>query len=413
MLPALSQITIVLTLLVPTALSGGNAHRRLNATVCGAACPEYGTCNPETETCECPLIRHGPDCSIPLPDPLPACKANSHNAASCFSTSRSLCLNGCNGRGWCEGGFCHCQPGFYGTDCALSVGPDGQPELLAGQGYAPRREGVKVYVYELPPVTNAWIYIARIDRPLVQLLQQRLLSSGARTADGDAADFYLIPFQLRARAHAAAHLAATLHHDIVLPPLTPADEPVVLTPLHPRITKKPRPRLPGLFFAGRICGDSKKPVDGRCSDERPDYSANTRQRVSQHHWNRPGWNISTHTPAYAAGLASHAYCLAPTGGGYGRRSVQALIMGCVPVTITDGLHQPFEPELPWGDFSVPVAEKDIPRLHEILEAIPPERLAAMQVGAAKAARVVEIAHGYDGCEDVSLSPPRLIGLSCA
>ena len=64
--------------------------------------------------------------------------------------------------------------------------------------------------------------------------------------------------------------------------------------------------------------------------------------------------------------------------------VQVLValMGCIPVTITDGVYQPFEPELPWADFSVPVAEDDIPRLHEVLEALPPEQVEQMQVGRA-------------------------------
>ena len=44
----------------------------------------------------------------------------------------------------------------------------------------------------------------------------------------------------------------------------------------------------------------------------------------------------------------------------------------------DGVHQPFEPELDWRPWSVPVAEADIPRLHEVLGAIGPDQLAQMQ-----------------------------------
>ncbi len=55
-------------------------------------------------------------------------------------------------------------------------------------------------------------YIARVDRPLVQLLMQRLLSSGARTADGDEADWYLVPYLIRTRTHAQSHLASTIHY---------------------------------------------------------------------------------------------------------------------------------------------------------------------------------------------------------
>ena len=46
--------------------------------------------------------------------------------------------------------------GYYGIDCALSMGQDGQPVLLAGKGYATRAKRPWVYVYELPPELSAW-----------------------------------------------------------------------------------------------------------------------------------------------------------------------------------------------------------------------------------------------------------------
>ncbi|KAG2446120.1 hypothetical protein HXX76_000719 [Chlamydomonas incerta] len=366
---------------------------------------------------------------------------------TCTGFSKTLCLNSCNGQGWCAGGFCHCKPGFYGADCSLSTGPDGRPVLLAGQGYVPRQHGIKIYVYELPPVANTWTYIARIDRPLVQVLLQRMLSSGVRTTDGDAADYYFIPLLTRTRTHTVNHLAAVvayvrqywpwwdraggghrhllvapgdigrriltpellhmtenctflthwgLHRnhsggkwleshrpgkDIVVPPLTPPDEPIVYSPLHTTLKKNRKARLGELFFAGRICGDNQKPTDGKCSEKRQDYSAGTRQQIAHHHWNRPNWTITTHTPAYAEALSTHIFCLSPTGGGYGRRSVQSLLMGCIPVTVTDHVHQPFEPEMEWARFSVPLREDDIPQLHHVLTGLraSPHTLAQMQV----------------------------------
>jgi hypothetical protein len=41
--------------------------------------------------------------------------------------------------------------------------------------------------------------------------------------------------------------------------------------------------------------------------------------------------------------------------------------------------QPFEPELPWPEFSVTVKEADVPRMHEILAAISPDKIKEMQV----------------------------------
>ena len=67
-----------------------------------------------------------------------------------------------HGRAYVKGPACHafqqaqppCSPGFYGADCALSLGADGKPQLLEGQGYQPRSRAPKIYVYELPPDLN-------------------------------------------------------------------------------------------------------------------------------------------------------------------------------------------------------------------------------------------------------------------
>lgn len=69
-----------------------------------------------------------------------------------------------------NGGLCHkvqsashegqlpgARAGFYGGDCSLSLDPaTGQPQLLAGRGYAPRARRPWVYVYELPPAISTW-----------------------------------------------------------------------------------------------------------------------------------------------------------------------------------------------------------------------------------------------------------------
>jgi len=109
------------------------------------------------------------------------------------------CVNDCNSRGACMAGWCHCKPGFYGADCSLSLGSSGRPQLLAGLGYRVRPQGPRIYVYELPPEYTVWYNIKRQDRPLMMMIWQRLLSAGVRVADGEEADYYLIPIGLRAR----------------------------------------------------------------------------------------------------------------------------------------------------------------------------------------------------------------------
>ncbi len=44
-------------------------------------------------------------------------------------------------------------------------------------------------------------------------------------------------------------------------------------------------------------------------------------------------------------MASARFCLAPTGAGHGKRNVLVSMLGCVPVTVTDFVFQPFEPEV--------------------------------------------------------------------
>jgi hypothetical protein len=90
-----------------------------------------------SSTCSC---RYGAGCGRPRPH------------STCRSSSP--CFNSCNGRGSCVAGICHCKPGFWGMDCALSRAPQGGVELLAGQGYVPRKDGVKVRATTCPLQTQ-------------------------------------------------------------------------------------------------------------------------------------------------------------------------------------------------------------------------------------------------------------------
>ncbi len=92
------------------------------------------------------------------------------------------------------------------------------------------------------------------------------------------------------------------------------------------------------------------------------------------------WMPSTVITCSPQDISSHKFCLAPTGGGHGKRNVLVSLMGCLPVTVTDHVLQPFEPEMPWAPFAVHVPERDIPRMHEILGNISDDKVAEMQVG---------------------------------
>eukprot|EP00798_Chlamydomonas_sp_ICE-L_P002433 gene2433-8756_t len=54
------------------------------------------------------------------------------------------------------------------------------------------------------------------------------------------------------------------------------------------------------------------------------------------------------------------------------------MLGCIPVTMTDYVYQPFEPEIDWNEFSVPIQEKEIPKMAEILEGLSDKHVTSLQ-----------------------------------
>ncbi|EFJ44781.1 acetylglucosaminyltransferase [Volvox carteri f. nagariensis] len=441
---------------------------------CLPGCHVKGVCNEELATCFCPRHFTGPSCSDVASNIKDICATYGFTLSQCRKASP--CFNSCNERGRCVAGICHCQPGYWGMDCAISWGPNGKMQLLDGL-YKPRNGSIKIYVYELPPNMTSWpcadlqqfltplprapsgppapslspyptrrqppkcpqpyigffsrFNIRRLDRPLHLLFWQRLMSAGIRTVDGDEADYYFIPVNtrtelapgmvewvlsyirrtypwwskdngnrhliihtgdmgiadlpadMRSRLKSAFSNITWLTHwgiyqyhpvakwypahrpgkDVVLPVMV-TTQGFHLSPLNPRVEARARRRNQTMarsgtfFFAGRICGDRKPPdpATGDCSRTRPDYSGGVRQ----------------------LDISSHKFCLAPLGGGHGKRQVLVSLMGCVPVLIGNGVLQPFEPEIDWSRFSVSVPEADIPDLPRILANISDQRVADMQ-----------------------------------
>ncbi|KAI4315230.1 hypothetical protein L6164_028064 [Bauhinia variegata] len=83
---------------------------------------------------------------------------------------------------------------------------------------------------------------------------------------------------------------------------------------------------------------------------------------------------------YIQHMKSSKYCLCPMGYEVNSpRIVEAIYYECVPVIIADNFVLPFSEVLDWSAFSLVVAEKDIPRLKEILLSIPMGRYLAMQI----------------------------------
>ncbi|XP_019173499.1 PREDICTED: probable glycosyltransferase At5g03795 [Ipomoea nil] len=87
---------------------------------------------------------------------------------------------------------------------------------------------------------------------------------------------------------------------------------------------------------------------------------------------------------YAEHMKSSKYCICPMGFEVNSpRVVEAIYYECVPVIIADNFSLPFNEVLNWSAFSVRVAEKDIPKLKEILLAIPVRQYLTMQTNIKK------------------------------
>ncbi|CAL4977316.1 unnamed protein product [Urochloa decumbens] len=123
------------------------------------------------------------------------------------------------------------------------------------------------------------------------------------------------------------------------------------------------------FFAGQMHG-RVRPVLLKCwgGDKDPDMRIYSRlpRRI-------------TRRRNYVQHMKSSKYCICPMGYEVNSpRIVEAIYYECVPVIIADNFVLPFDDALNWSSFSVVVAERDVPKLKEILLAIPKSRYITLQ-----------------------------------
>ena len=74
------------------------------------------------------------------------------------------------------------------------------------------------------------------------------------------------------------------------------------------------------------------------------------------------------------------FCLSPSGYGWGSRLYSAMVAGCVPVIIQDGVHQPYDDVIPYHKFSLRVPQAELENLEARLRAITPAQLRMLQHG---------------------------------
>ncbi|KAG2453114.1 hypothetical protein HYH02_002445 [Chlamydomonas schloesseri] len=69
--------------------------------------------------------------------------AGFYSGPACEKAEPQHCPLGCSGRGQCRGGFCHCEPGWWGLGCSRS-------KAYEADEYVPHPTRLKIYVYDLP-----------------------------------------------------------------------------------------------------------------------------------------------------------------------------------------------------------------------------------------------------------------------
>ncbi|GFR49988.1 hypothetical protein Agub_g12134 [Astrephomene gubernaculifera] len=174
-------------------------------------------------------------CNADKPNFTCPCRLDGLHGPLCDVVSEQVCPNQCSGRGRCNQGFCACQQGWYGVDCALrreGVAAEEQGlELLTKQPWLPAvrthivatedppltpvRRRPYVYVYDMKPEygsdllqyriegshcvyrtfktdnTPDWVgYNAYSTEPV---LHELFLASEHRTLDPEEADFFFVP----------------------------------------------------------------------------------------------------------------------------------------------------------------------------------------------------------------------------
>ena len=82
----------------------------------------------------------------------------------------------------------------------------------------------------------------------------------------------------------------------------------------------------------------------------------------------------------ASAMANSDFCFSPLGQSQGDsdRYLPAILYGCIPVFTHKGEFGPFDEIISWPDVSLQVERSDIPKLHEILESVPFQRILEMR-----------------------------------
>ena len=109
------------------------------------------------------------------------------------------------------------------------------------------------------------------------------------------------------------------------------------------------------------------------TDERGShYSKGVRQYIKDNFSSEPSFRITgTRVTSYIEDMMSSKFCLCPEGWhAWNPRPYQAVLLGCIPVLLSEEIELAFEEMIDYSKFMVRVHPGDVSKLKSILEAIP-------------------------------------------
>ena len=144
-----------------------------------------------------------------------------------------------------------------------------------------------------------------------------------------------------------------------------------------------RQRTLRFFFAGKCTGARAHEL--RAHAARPRWLIHDTKGAEVFNRSRAvgaaaGIDVDTDPEWFVKAMASSDFCFSPLGQTQGDsdRYLPAVLYGCVPVFPLPGEALPFEDVLDWNETAVRLTAEQIPRMHEVLDAIPHAQLVRMR-----------------------------------
>ena len=160
----------------------------------------------------------------------------------------------------------------------------------------------------------------------------------------------------------------TPRKDIVIPP----DLQHYIKPVYTEKKKRDSAILEKRSFLAMFGGQS---FSSSISDHRGrNYSGGVRQYLASALYNAPGFHVTgTRSDQYLEDMRNSMFCLAPEGWHpWSPRPYYGLLLGCIPVVLSDRQELAFEDAIPYDEIIIWVHPNDVFVLDKILRAIPVE-----------------------------------------